>query len=1065
MEKEYIFGYLPSEADKMTLDEIYTYLIDKGVIDNTVSKNDLAIILEGVIKSITPDMIRGNVTIAGVTGNVATKVEEIYVDKFDEVEIPEKEISQDPEYTFNYDNCTYKYVSTNGRDAYGSYKGSAYPGIYYKNLETNEYKHIYNDGYYYSYATVLDNGAVLLSSDSYKCTGILWCYNGVCKKIYTSGYRYSYLNGDDTAYAYASSGNSYVMFIDASVGTVSSTGLSKNGFTRFKYDDTTIFASSNNSSLYILNREKKTSIYSSGYNWTNFYKASSGDLYISSKGNTNSGILKYTPSTGVTQIYNLGSYWNTFYEAYDGTIYVSSTETYGLGVLKISDNVVDKIYDEQCGWECFFEYNNYLYIWSHSMERNVLAYDTDTGVVTTLVDSWIGYTTMYADDSGTLLLSSLSNNTPGLLKINGYTAEQIIDKGYGYNNIQPDNTGGYYISALSSSASGVYYLKDTTISQIITSGYAWTNSITLRSGDTYIWSMYSGVFYANGEESFLIYTGTGDWIYLFEVSDDEAYISAYNKSSSYTNRGLIYLNRQNSIRLLSTGVFSKIFIDSLGYVYVSYSSKLYVIDKGTLVNTFSISTINYFYETIDDYIVCSTNTSGNYIWAIKNGVIYNIVSNNLQRILKSDTYIYVLTNYESTPSALILCKNRITEEISLLSIPAPVSPKHCTWYHKNLYISYTGTEAIQGLYIVLNGSIVQIHDTGYSWLSFISDSHGNIYFSSTHSSYTGLFKINDDYTISSAYTLGYSYKYTFNIDENRTLVLSDAYEGIYCLTNNTMTKIYKAGKEHNKFFQASNKDIYVLGESERVAGSSSYPYYAPIRINPETLSTKAMIYNPEERPISGYNSMFEVENGVLYLSSYVNSIYSNTYDEGFYIIQSDACTYVSGVCDNLSTHIVYNGHNYLGSYNSRYDSGVRTHGLMYVCGEYYKLLCKGHTWSTKTFEGYDLICSSNSSYIIDKDVITMWIPYAIPDNPLYFKDSKGAYYFYIESSSSTGKRIYYVNFETKKANLLFQKAPSDFYYIEEYKPGEYIFLTDSDSIVTGTGIYIVKDGTIYVLNN
>lgn len=915
MEKEYIFGYLPSEADKMTLDEIYTYLIDKGVIDNTVSKNDLAIILEGVIKSITPDMIRGNVTIAGVTGNVATKVEEIYVDKFDEVEIPANSNIPPISYTFDYDSCrassTFdtiytKVTSTNGIDSYAvDNDDRMFKGTYYKNLVTGEKTTLPHVTFKMA-ASAIDNGDVYVSDAGYSAKGLYLLRGPHMYTINTSSisssYNYNYnviYKENIGVYAYKKSESVGFYYINDSSFTV--TRLFSVREPVISFTDDFIYVSS--SGLYKVKGTSYSNIYNKGSSWKYVGSTPIGNYFISSSSN---GVLLEPFDSNVAPylVYETGQWTYSF--IVDNTIYLTSSKSNTLGILKLSIDGAELIYSLGYNYNYFILENNNVYFYGDTTNtKGIVVYNgTDTILI---YPNFYGKSAIL-DENNKHYIVSCNSKTPGIVYIQNENAPLIHTQGFVSNSAYyiRDSKNRLYAYNISSSP-GVYYIANGEVHQLSTTTTAWSTTIlyTSPANDEYLLSN-AGIMYLDALNSAHVTTKSITAAPKFTYTDTcgNFYISQGASSSN----GLILLNKDKSQVILTTGYMFVLFESSNKILYIgAYNTNgMYYIDLNsgeyTPVLMSSRLSITYafgtYYNRITEYpngdiliqITQSPITDDSitsmihmFTFIIRDFAIYHITVPSYGSYLKTvkiDNYEYI-HNTMSSRSDVVYTKNITTGEVTFITIPNIITAS--TRIDNRLFISTSSYWGDTGILYIENGVLHHIHIDGYGWNLLMHNSEGDIYVSNTNSNMTGIYHIDTSGNCEKIYTQGYSFN-SYIFDEGVVYCTSssniDACRGIFKIQKSTASRIYSYGYDYKAFFKASNGDIYFLGQTGS-RGSSSY-YYLPC-LRKDTNSIVECIAKPTSSPNS-HTKYVRESNNVIYISAYDTSSSSqSTWNRTFMI--------------------------------------------------------------------------------------------------------------------------------------------------------------------------------------
>lgn len=712
MEKEYIFGYLPSEADKMTLDEIYTYLIDKGVIDNTVSKNDLAIILEGVIKSITPDMIRGNVTIAGVTGNVATKVEEIYVDKFDEVE-PQANVYT--LYTRALDG-NYSYIAKNGIDKYMWYSNanSYSSGITHVNLTTEEKTLLYPTGYNTANIVELDDGSIYFIPTSttsrfkymfyfhgntctnmgsipsqYKRTNdkLYICSSGIFlvskttrTRLINSGDYRIYTGSNNICYLYPYNSGAGIYTLDLDTSAVEFIGGEGSGYSN-QYelpDGVTIFSKP---SAVIAVKGTDFLYYVSGFSgasgapiFTFIMPGTNGAFYSSSNNSYAEYVgLYYTPITGeTTKIYDSGYTWNKIIPGQNDDLYIYSNSNNTKGLLYVNNDTAHLLYDKGYSWGVYYE----------------------------------------ASD-GTIYISSSSSDSEskGLIRIKNGTASLIYDLGYNWSNFFETSDGTIYVS--SGYTKGLLQIIGDTATLIYDNGYSW-KYIQERETCTYIIGG-TGILKVTGSTCKAI--STSNTYVAFHEFQTRLYCTV-SSSSGYTVR----INEDDTITTIATNA-TKFYESITGKLYLGGNTYIYKIEGDTVSQLFYHSDLRsvYFTELPTGDIITGnssniTSTSCTYAATINTDETVTILLGGGRNSVKSRGYSYIWSSYGDSTNPTIIC---ISPEKNISLIRTTLS---YTYFVKstNDYIYLSTDNRTKGVYTFNKDQIIQLADTGGSYSNILT---------------------------------------------------------------------------------------------------------------------------------------------------------------------------------------------------------------------------------------------------------------------------------------------------------------------------------------------------------
>lgn len=1072
MEKEYIFGYLPSEADKMTLDEIYTYLIDKGVIDNTVSKNDLAIVLEGVIKSITPDMIRGNVTIAGVTGNVATKVEEIYVDKFDEVEIPEKTIEQEIDYSyFGYDNCTYKYTAPNGIDAYGVYMANSYPGVYYKNLETGETYKIENTAYCCNKSMTIGDTIYLYPEKYYD--SIIVCKGNTAVRLQcpeaSSNFPIDILNlGALGVYVYVKYKNGVYKLDD------NPTTLNKviNGqfynYYKTKIDGTYYMFTS--LGVYEVHEAGLSLVASNKFYELSVFESSSGDIYFSSSstGSSNSYGILYKPrsSNSFTNIYNERG-WNLFYEDQNGNIYIRSSNSQCLGVLckPIDVSSATKIYSTKYAWSYCAEQNGIIYMWNTSGNGILMCTTTTAELIN---DTFRGNAAFY-DKYGTIYITSYSSTTPGILCIVNGEISTICPSIYTSSSVSSmftnDPNNGLYIIN-SSQLPGLHYLENGVVHTIVDSGkfylkYNVDNKLYI-SGTT-------GIVYLNGTESLIISTNSWNTSYaqytkLYTDSNGHTYLS----STSSSMKGVFLLNGEHSIELSSTMSGCIYFESSTHTVYAITSSSILIIKNGAVTNTVtpvsSIYTSNISNE--HPFFECP---SGTIMWASTDmrtvyfitettaGTCYNkgipithTIGDITYYIPSSSSYItyygipYIM-NGINTLDCIILSEKASNVSVAL----------------DKVYTLHTDGNGIG----VVNGTVyTKVYGEGDNWQYIGTDNTMDSYFVSSNSSYNYMLMISPIGETSIVYNNIYG-KFSYFITKDDIIIIcsaratSGSSAGLFMIKDGVVTRLYAGVNGNISYYEVSNGDVYVTGVYSDYIYCLRYEDKKCARITVKNSYITSSYY------LEHFTYLQEVSEGIYYLSAYTSS-YNYAYP-GFYIIKDykiHSFTYEGYAYTKV---ITYNNNTYLASqYQSTSSKASGYQDIRYVNGVDNTKIVNGYAWNLIEFNNTHYFQNASKTYIIEKDKIVKEYQTLIPFEYPYIKFNDDIYIFIKDSvvgSGSTATTVYtsyYINFNTGKT-FSFSGDIREYYYYNILRDNSIVLLQYENSMFTGEGLYIIYNDTIY----
>lgn len=1070
MEKEYIFGYLPSEADKMTLDEIYTYLINKGVIDNTVSKNDLAVILEGVIKSITPDMIRGNVTIAGVTGNVATKVEEVYVDKFDEVEIPEKEISHeiDPNY-ITYDQCNYKYVSSNGIDAYGVCYHNDTPGVYYKNLTTGYTKRIESTAYNLDRCMYCPNGVVLLYSSRSYCRGLYVCSGTTVSIILKEKYydveiknfgvdgTYACLENKTSTYR-VDTGNPTIVLNDRILGTYTS-----NNGTRYI---TGVYG------MYTLTNGVFTKINDARIKTLSVYETSTGDLYFMDGGASSPyyGILyKSNTDNNFTQIYSSGYNYTVFYSNDEGGIYISSNTKYVPGILYVLKNSVTVLCDTGYSWRCAIEDELGVYLWGYSVLTGIGIHLHNTDTFELRYENFAG-SYPFLDINGNIYIFSTNSTVRGTICIIDGNPMLIDTLCYvSYNTTSAFNTpnGDLYL-ADTTYLKGLYYLCDGQIYTLSTTN-GWTYKTTIAS-DTYIHGK-SGLMYLNGTQSTLIsesnYNGKG----ITYISSTGVAV-LYWGSSSYP--GIYILDKSNTSLISSTLYSVKTFEDSHGGIYLFASSQyLYVYDN-SLLYTFTPAyahSISYIYETPTGKILLSSSSIMKDCLCsfIYDGKLYALSGNTYGvSILTTEHYTYYCRGNSTYINYGIVAVDNTDNTIEIVVLPYPTYT-YKFYGNKIFIVSYTDGE---GIAYVENLNATIIYTIGFMWNIIAIDLQNNIYLSSGSSTYNYILKIDNSLNVEQIYTGIYGLFLSYVTTSGVIILcpaLNSAAKNLCIIKDSVFTKTNVYINGNCAFYEASNGDVYITKiDNECIA------YVKNDYVTAKTLKLIDERYYGEYYTIS-----YECSPTMLYMSCAPNQ-YGHR-DSHTYLIKDYVLTKLPIEYKGLTNAVHHNGSVYLTTPSTgrfaESDGVYGREGIAYINGDYYKKLHLGYNWQNVVFNDTEfLTCREigarspgnsfgqpkGSTYILDKEATVFHVPFIIPfENSIHVYNNIYLFYTYVKDSNSHHEYTYYINFDTGVYLTVCFLQPMDFYEIKLLPNNDIIFLQYEDTLYTGIGLYIIHNDTVY----
>lgn len=358
-------------------------------------------------------------------------------------------------------------------------------------------------------------------------------------------------------------------------------------------------------------------IYDEGFNWSNFFEASDGTLYISSKSNASLGILSVSGGSA-SLILDIGYYWSYIIEDGKANIYCASSISSFSGIYKLTTTSSEQIYDSGYKWRFIEGANNYVYAGADN-DSSLGLLCLNEGVATVIhseTKNWINH---FCAKNGDVYISSNLQGTNGILYVRDGVATKIYHSTPHWRYFY-ESKDGYVFMATSTSNTGIVSAKDGVATRIVSAGHDFQYYYETENGDIYATSYsVSTVLHIKNNVATTIegISASGSFRYYFETSGGELYVG---NSSTGLGYGLMHLSGTVGTMVFTEGSAWRSFYEDLnGNVYVgtsnsssmSYGTGIYKLEGVNAVKIYEAGFgWSYKYE-VDGYVYYTNSNSVN----------------------------------------------------------------------------------------------------------------------------------------------------------------------------------------------------------------------------------------------------------------------------------------------------------------------------------------------------------------------------------------------------------------------------------------------------------------------